>query len=129
MYTSCIVGYHFTATGAPVETDACGLKDDLSSGLKSGVHGHGLTLDFRSNRISRTKNFFLSISCIIPAGSGSRKRRNTLLQVADTQPVTENAVSDSCTPSKTLTSEVIRDPYNEPKPEDYLVSGVEKYRY
>ena len=112
-------GYHFTATGSPVDTDACGELADLSAGLKSGVHSHKLTLDFRSNRINRTMNFFLSVSCVIPPPSGTRKRR----QVTDSQ-LTAEVISPEyeCTASKTLTNDIVRDPYNEPTREEFLVS-------
>ena len=112
-------GYHFTASGSPVETDACGELDDLSSGLKSGVHGHKLTLDFRSNRIHRATNFFLSMSCIAPQQPiGKRKRR----QVTDTQQTAEVIAPEyECTASKSLTNEIVRDPYKEPTREDFLV--------
>ena len=103
-------GYHFTATGANVLTDACGQKDDLSPELVSGVHGSSLMLDFRSNRIHTSGTMFLSLSCIIPQSS-NRGARNANLE-------------PDCTPSVSSRNRIVTDPYNPPSPEDYLVRNT-----
>ena len=99
-------GYHFTATGADVSADACGEKKDLTSLLKSGVHGSGLILDFRSNRVHTGGSVFLSISCILPQANRVARDEN------------------SCTPSVTQQNRSVSSPYNPPLPEDYLVSYI-----
>ena len=99
-------GYHFTATGADVSADACGDKKALSPLLTSGVHGSGLTLDFRSNRVHTGGRVLLSLSCVLPQSSSLRGRRD----------------DSSCTPSMSKQNVTVSDPYNPPLPEDYLVS-------
>jgi len=83
--------YQFTATGTPVPTDLCGSMGGLSDVQKSGVHGSGLTLDFRSNRVNTGDGFFLALTCTLPWGS--RRKRST----------------ERCTPSQTLTATVGQD--------------------
>ena len=110
IFTACYffhAGYHFTATGAAVSADACGEKKDLTSLLKSGVHGSGLTLDFRSNRVYTGGSVFLSISCVLPQANRVARDEN------------------SCTPSVTQQNRSVSNPYNPPLPEDYLVSYIE----
>ena len=141
-------GYHFTATGASVETDACGNLTDLPSVLQGGAHGSALTVDFRSNRIKRVGDFFLAVTCVNIGGA--RKKRDTTSHVdtslvdplvlakeplvpkqteASLDPGSTNlevkppAQSD-CTPSMSLERQVVRDPNIEISDEEYLVSCV-----
>ena len=72
-YTCYItVGYHFTATGAQISQDACGDIKKLSEKLKTGYHGSGLTLDFRSNRIYSKGRFHLGITCILQSARDAK---------------------------------------------------------
>ena len=74
------IGYHFTATGAQISHDACGGIKKLSEKLKSGYHGSGLTLDFRSNRIHSKGNFYLGITCTLPSTKTVQENSATLHQ-------------------------------------------------
>lgn len=144
-YNFSISGFHFTATGSDIAQDACGELEDLPDHLKSGVHGSGLTLDFRSNRINRTKDFFLAVICIDPAPSRKRSVELTSsaavvkeepvdsnLQLKD--PATESPLAEGlvlspttidCTLSKSLEGSVVgRDPSDATltSADNYLVS-------
>ena len=74
------IGYHFTATGAQISHDACGGIKKLSEKLKSGYHGSGLTLDFRSNRIHSKGSFYLGITCTLPSTKTVQENSATLHQ-------------------------------------------------
>ena len=136
-----ISGYDFTATGASVPTDACGELQDLPDVLKSGVHGSGLTLDFRSNRINRTEDFFLAVVCINTAPSRKRSVQSTSsaavlketvdpnLRLTEPVPMTEFPITEGqktdCTPSQSLTGSIVgRDVSDKTltSAEEYLVS-------
>ena len=119
-----ILGYHFTSTGVAVDTDACGNLEDLPDVLKSGVHGSGLAVDFRTNRIKRDKGFFLTLSCIQQStGPGARQNHDTSVagESFSLRP------SGKCTPSISLEKKVVRDlnVHLESSDEDYLVSCIE----
>lgn len=51
--------------------DACGKLADLPPHLRAGVHGSGLTLDFRSNRLNTAGNVLVSLSCVKPLTSSA----------------------------------------------------------
>ena len=57
--------------------DLCGNMEDLPEVQKRGVHGSGLTLDFRSNRVNTGEGFFLALTCTLP--SGTRRKRSSML--------------------------------------------------
>ena len=111
--------------------DLCGKTKDLSEVQKFGVHGSGLTLDFRSNRINTGEGFFLALTCILPsAAGGSRRKRysnsnyNYNYYNAPWSPVHKVVVQPTCTPSKTLTGKIVgRDSQDEPlrTAEEYFV--------
>ena len=101
--------------------DLCGDMEDLPAVQKSGVHGSGLTLDFRSNRINSGDGFFLALTCTLPAAAGGsrRKRSDTHLSVSNLKAIPQPA----CTPSQTLTAQVGRNFEDEPlkTTEEYFV--------
>ena len=133
--THLSIGFHFTVSGASVDTDACGKLEDLSPELQSGVHNSALNVDFRSNRIIRGDDFFLFVVCIPPtAGQGRRKRESLMTDsvkltngdtpTATTQTPTEaNNYRYDCTPTFSFDQRVVRD-YNDSTQsiEKYLVS-------
>ena len=92
--------------------------EDLPEAQKSGVHGSGLTLDFRSNRVNTGEGFFLALTCTLPSAA-RRKRSSTL------DPSTDEVVvrPTACTPSQTLTAKVGRESEDEPlkTAEEYFV--------
>ena len=112
------------ASGVYDPMDGCGKLNDLSAVLQSGVHESGLELDFRSNRINRTENFFLAVICVNTVTTPSRKRsvRSTSsatvlkepvdpnLQVAKPVQTTDSPITEGltlpqttdCTPSQSL---------------------------
>ena len=98
--------------------DLCGNMEDLPEAQKSGVHGSGLTLDFRSNRVNTGEGFFLALTCTLPSAA-RRKRSSTL------DPSTDEVVvrPTACTPSQTLTAMVGRESEDEPlkTAEEYFV--------
>ena len=96
------IGYHFTATGANVDTDACGKKEDLPSVLQSGPHASALNVDFRSNRVNRTGDFFLSVVCIKPPGGSRRKRESLMTNSVNVSPT-------DCTSTFSFDQRVVRD--------------------
>ena len=102
MALSLFIGYHFTATGANVDTDACGELDNLPAVLKSGAHGSALNVDFRSNRINRTMDFFLSVVCINTGGGSRRKRQSLLTDSVKVSPT-------DCTSTFSFEQRVVRD--------------------
>ena len=110
------IGYHFTATGAPADQEACGTKDDLPTVLKTGTHGSALTVDFRSNRVKSSTGFFLALTCTITA------RMNDDAGAAGASSNVQ--LSSSCTPSVSLDNKVVRDPHvhMEASVEEYFVS-------
>ena len=120
-----ILGYHFTATGATVDADACGNLEDLPSVLQGGAHGSALTVDFRSNRIKRVGDFFLAVTCVPTTESSVvRKKRDTSV----TEPTGDSLglqTLRNCTPSLSLEKQVVRDPDIESSDEDYLVSYIQ----
>ena len=110
--------------------DLCGEIEDLPEVQQSGVHGSGLTLDFRSNRINTGDGFFLALTCTLPsAAGGSRRKRysnsnHNNYYSTPSSPVEEVVVQPICTPSKTLTAKVVgRDSQDEPlkTAEEYFV--------
>jgi hypothetical protein len=109
------VGYQFTITGKPVPMDLCGNMGDLSEVQKFGVHGSGLTLDFRSNRVNAGEGFFLALTCTL-AGGGSRRKRQNYGRWSSRYfyDYDEVFVEPTCTPSQTLTAIVGRDSQDEP---------------
>ena len=98
----------------------CGNMEDLPEAQKSGVHGSGLTLDFRSNRVNTGEGFFLALTCTLPSGA-RRKRSSTL----DPSKRLDGIVirPTGCTPSQTLTAMVGRESEDEPlkTAEEYFV--------
>lgn len=100
----CTAGYHFTATGVPVTHDLCGDMAGLPNILKSGVHGSGLTLDFRSNRINAGSGFFLALTCTLPSAASSRKKKQIHSSSID-----QVQVRQTCIPSQTFNAKVGRD--------------------
>lgn len=89
--------------------DLCGNMTDLPDVQKSGVHGSGLTLDFRSNRINTGDGFFLALTCVLPsAGGGSRRKRYSNYNYNYNDYSKPSPVAQpTCTPSKTLAAEVV----------------------
>ena len=87
-----------------METDACGSLSTLSPVLKSGVHGSGLTLDFRSNRVHTGGNVLVSLSCTIPQAR---------VRPGDDQDA-------GCTPSMDLKRKILKDPNTLPPDEDFV---------
>ena len=62
--------------------------------LKAGVHGSGLTLDFRSNRINTGGTVLVSLSCTKP--------QTYSVNIVDDQ-------DDGCTPSMGLGGTILRE--------------------
>ena len=100
--------------------DLCGNMEDLQEVQRSGVHGSGLTLDFRSNRINAGDGFFLALTCTLPLAA-RRKRSSTLDPSTDLDGVVIRPTA--CTPSQTLVAKVGRDSEDEPlkTAEEYFV--------
>ena len=73
--------------------DACGKLADLPRHLRAGVHGSGLTLDFRSNRLNTAGTVLVSLSCVKPLTSST--------YLADDQDA-------DCTPSMGLGGTILR---------------------
>ena len=110
LQTLLLVGYQFTATGAPVDKDVCGNMVDLPDALKSGVHGSGLTLDFRSNRINTRNGFFLALTCTLPSAAEQASSQSSPTKKRDIPSSTDGiGVQQNCTPSQTLRATVGRD--------------------
>jgi hypothetical protein len=103
-----------------VVPDLCGNMDDLSDVQKDGVHGSGLTLDFRSNRINSGEGFFLALTCTLGGGGSRRKRQNWSSRYFYDEILSQ----PTCTPSQTLKAIVGRDSQNEPlkTADEYFVS-------
>jgi hypothetical protein len=139
-----ISGFDFTATGEDVTTDGCGKLNDLPDSLKSGVHGSGLTLDFRSNRINRTEDFFLALICVNTAPSRKRSVQSPSsaavlkeepvdpnLRLAEPVPTIESSITElqkqktDCTPTQSLDGTIVGSDSSDTKlisAEEYLVS-------
>ena len=118
--------------------------DDLDDKFKSGIHASGLTLDFRSNRINRTEDFFLAIICIhnppsrkrsVEAAAAALKEPvDPNLRLAEPVPTIESTVAEElglqqkaidCTPTQTLDGSIVGMDGSDPKltsAETYLVS-------
>ena len=90
--------------------DLCGNMEDLPEVQKSGVHGSGLTLDFRSNRINTGGGFFLALTCTLPSAAGGSRRKRSLSYSS----LDEVVIQPTCTPSQTLAMRVGRDSQNMP---------------
>lgn len=126
-YWICL-GYDFTVSGVSAPKDACGELQDLDPVLKSGTHGSSLTLDFRSNRINRTEDFFLALVCILtPSSSQSTSSQaissssTSLKESVDLSlSATEPTVTE-CTPSQLINGTDISSK-KLTTAEDYLVS-------
>ena len=103
--------------------DLCGSMEDLPKVQRSGVHGSGLTLDFRSNRINTGEGFFLALTCTRPFSLAARKKRFSDSPTLD--PSTDEVVirPTACTPSQNLTAKVGRESMDEPlkTAEEYFV--------
>ena len=101
--------------------DLCGNMEDLPEVQRSGDHGSGLTLDFRSNRINTGEGFFLALTCTLPLAA--RKKRFSDSPTLD--PSTDEVVTrpTACTPSQNLTAKVGRESKDEPlkTAEEYFV--------
>ena len=120
------VGYHFTATGTPAPKDICGNMEDLAEVEKSGVHGSGLTLDFRSNRINTGEGFFLALICTLPSAAGGSRRKRDSDNPLSSSSVDGVVIKPACTPSQTLTAVVGRDSQDEPlkTADEFFVSSL-----
>lgn len=126
-----------------VPGDACGKLDDLDDKFKSGEHASGLTLDFRSNRINRTEDFFLAIICIhnppsrkrsVEAAAVLKEPVDPNLWLAEPVPTIESTVAEQlglqqkvidCTPTQTLDGSIVGTDGSDLKltsAETYLVS-------
>lgn len=123
-------GYHFTATGTTVDSDACGDLEQLPSSQKSGAHGSSLTVDFRSNRINRNIDFFLAVTCVDTGGAARRKRATALAETSllsnqvKVRPTLDPNLNE-CSPSLSLNNNIVRNLAKEDtSDEEYLVSSV-----
>ena len=138
-----ILGFDFTATGTDVPRDACGKLEDLDGSFTSGVHASGLTLDFRSNRINRTEDFFLAVICVkkppsqkrsVEAAAVLKEPVDPNLRLAEPVPTIKSSVTEGlglqqkttdCTPTQTLDGSIVGTDGSDPKltsAEAYLVS-------
>ena len=103
--------------------DLCGSMEDLPKVQRYGVHGSGLTLDFRSNRINTGEGFFLALTCTRPLAARKKRFSDSPTLDPSTDEVLVVIRPTACTPSQNLTAKVGRESMDEPlkTAEEYFV--------